>query len=1052
MGLSTTYTKTETDFLIQQLEKKTASGYKGDLRIADAAPTSVGFYGLLETGVYTKLGGINAQSGKLNFASFDGTTWSLIAVEIPINYNTGGISPTSTNNAETGKSVSNFVTNNIFGATSSPLNINVENGKYAYLIKGNETVDYLRMKEIAISTHAAFSLITISRRFNDNDFLQINFGRLYTETSGENVVYFLSDDRILKLHLLNSSEVLTKSAVIRIPKGTNKIFLSSLVEDSGLVSANLLSSESFIPHDYYYGQNIPTSWTSGKRLNDNGIEVASSVGCYVSDYIPIYGNVLTTYGVNPHPSSSFVFYDENKNILKVILRENSLIVHNPITEGSVYWDLLTDIKVPEGAKYVRLTHNKAYYSKVESTKTYFNDTDRIFVYFKNDYDVIPEKRENIVSNIVSQKNIPLEVGSKNTNGNKILIFKNKSNNKCGRVAFRFKLLEDVNNENSEKKLVEFVSSDGTKYFNFVLNKALTSQIIDKDHLSATSNTTYPIPMFNSGVGVRTNLLSVDASRRTLNYAKRGIKRISDTSIGKNSKPLCGEPLFYVRFISGDVSDTAKQALMTTWSDLTFTINASSLILSSANNGFSVTSNFIEHDDMVTLFNDFKNKIKSSILGNSVEVVALNLNSFKSTFTTDSRYDNFRISNKSNDFVAMSVPLISDYWNVKNNKMVKDSFPAYAFKGVDESWHTFEFVLPLNSNMACFTIDGQVFEYDGNFAFSGVKDVFDKGGLIKIGTEVLIDVKDLVIEFDEYSDAEVRDFQPYSHRLVSSYHPYIVHAYGHDIYYCEDKGEPYENFGKYHLYVSEGGYIPDELKHSDPDYEGDDSIQPHRRNLAHPSFLLENYLGWIKEAGYVPVTNRDLAEFHRTGKPLPKRGFLIGFDDMPTYIFERQELRSIFTKYGFRPYFAIELGYYVDSSIVSDYDITGTINANKDTDSHRLKLQKRVQLMQTLGWDIVIHGKRRGFEHRGSSYEEMKNEFSEAQNIAIQMGFGCSYWCIAANLWTPNSIYLHNISGIETSSSTEMVGSALFQHPNFIGRTGWESTISMPNFRNKSRIL
>ena len=31
MGLSTTYTKTETDFLIQQLEKTTTSGYKGDL-------------------------------------------------------------------------------------------------------------------------------------------------------------------------------------------------------------------------------------------------------------------------------------------------------------------------------------------------------------------------------------------------------------------------------------------------------------------------------------------------------------------------------------------------------------------------------------------------------------------------------------------------------------------------------------------------------------------------------------------------------------------------------------------------------------------------------------------------------------------------------------------------------------------------------------------------------------------------------------------------------------------------------------------------------------
>ena len=82
MGLSTTYTKTETDFLIQQLEKKTASGYKGDLTKSDPAPTQIGFYGLLETGTYTNLGGINAPIGKLNFASFDGTTWSLISVAL----------------------------------------------------------------------------------------------------------------------------------------------------------------------------------------------------------------------------------------------------------------------------------------------------------------------------------------------------------------------------------------------------------------------------------------------------------------------------------------------------------------------------------------------------------------------------------------------------------------------------------------------------------------------------------------------------------------------------------------------------------------------------------------------------------------------------------------------------------------------------------------------------------------------------------------------------------------------------------------------------------
>ena len=83
MSLSTTYTKTQTDFLIQQLEKKTSSGYKGVLIKTDVAPTTVGFYMLSETGVYTNLGGIDAQSGKLKFASFDGTTWSKMEVAFP---------------------------------------------------------------------------------------------------------------------------------------------------------------------------------------------------------------------------------------------------------------------------------------------------------------------------------------------------------------------------------------------------------------------------------------------------------------------------------------------------------------------------------------------------------------------------------------------------------------------------------------------------------------------------------------------------------------------------------------------------------------------------------------------------------------------------------------------------------------------------------------------------------------------------------------------------------------------------------------------------------
>ena len=61
----------------------TALVTRGSLNKTDTAPTVVGLYILEETGVYTNLGGIDAQSGKLNFASFDGTTWSLIAVDLP---------------------------------------------------------------------------------------------------------------------------------------------------------------------------------------------------------------------------------------------------------------------------------------------------------------------------------------------------------------------------------------------------------------------------------------------------------------------------------------------------------------------------------------------------------------------------------------------------------------------------------------------------------------------------------------------------------------------------------------------------------------------------------------------------------------------------------------------------------------------------------------------------------------------------------------------------------------------------------------------------------
>ena len=82
MGLSTTYTKAEVDLLLQKQNAKIVGAYQGDLNISDAAPTTKGIYALLQVGTYTNLGGLVTTADKLNFASFDGTTWSLVSVDL----------------------------------------------------------------------------------------------------------------------------------------------------------------------------------------------------------------------------------------------------------------------------------------------------------------------------------------------------------------------------------------------------------------------------------------------------------------------------------------------------------------------------------------------------------------------------------------------------------------------------------------------------------------------------------------------------------------------------------------------------------------------------------------------------------------------------------------------------------------------------------------------------------------------------------------------------------------------------------------------------------
>ena len=83
MGLSTTYTKTETDYKLQKLQNLLEGGIKGVLKTTDTAPTEKGLYILTDAGTYTNLGGLITTADKLNYAYFDGTTWSKVEVDMP---------------------------------------------------------------------------------------------------------------------------------------------------------------------------------------------------------------------------------------------------------------------------------------------------------------------------------------------------------------------------------------------------------------------------------------------------------------------------------------------------------------------------------------------------------------------------------------------------------------------------------------------------------------------------------------------------------------------------------------------------------------------------------------------------------------------------------------------------------------------------------------------------------------------------------------------------------------------------------------------------------
>ena len=292
MGLSTTYTKTETDFLIQQLEKKTASGYKGDLNKTDVAPTSVGFYGLLETGVYTNLGGINAPIGKLNFASFDGTTWSLVSTD------------------------ANITINEVLNPYNILENKDVFLGKYINHNNGN-LIDF--------EPHSTTDFIPLSEdvHYSFGNYFENSFFAFY-DINKNYIADTRSANRILDFKAPAGAKYIRVSYLTANKENVYlKIVTDEHIENWGVdILQNIKFDEGFFVSQTS-GGNQEASWTS------------------LSDFISLLKGRF--YGINPNTYQQFAFYDENLQFLS----------NNLSADGK------KEFKVPNGAKYMRMTVNTA---------------------------------------------------------------------------------------------------------------------------------------------------------------------------------------------------------------------------------------------------------------------------------------------------------------------------------------------------------------------------------------------------------------------------------------------------------------------------------------------------------------------------------------------------------------------------------------------------------------------------------------------------------------------------------------------------------------------
>lgn len=306
---------------------------KKSLSKTDPAPTVIGLYPLKEVGTYTNLGGLVTTADKLNFASFDGTTWSKVEVEMP-----SGIQKTYFEDVAT------------FSKEDEVLyDANVDSYKKKY---NNEDVGY-KVKKNGTYEEAW-------QEYTPLNPIKVNFGqklRITGYLSQPWAIIGLDENyKFVKTFAFNDSTPSTLQEITIDDESVFYITTSSAlngITNFKITSLNL-TSKTELPK-----QNVitPTTIVDGSFVDENGLVTTQPNLSYAEFSV----EQSAKYKIYLHqPSGCIVGYGENNKMVEKYGRQS-------YSDTSFYSEIT--INPSDSVKKIRVSYDRDFLWKLQIVKT-----------------------------------------------------------------------------------------------------------------------------------------------------------------------------------------------------------------------------------------------------------------------------------------------------------------------------------------------------------------------------------------------------------------------------------------------------------------------------------------------------------------------------------------------------------------------------------------------------------------------------------------------------------------------------------------------------------